>query len=374
MAVYSYEIDKLQYLNIGQQGENNANSIEIDMKSWVDELTARGYENVCCHLLFKPYNQSVPVEMGVWNRDTMILTWTITSAATAIPGLGYTEIRAFNHPDEGLLLKKSKVIPTTVNDSVSGVDGSTPPAPYDDWMNNILILIDQLNNALSDADYWYAISTSATTRPDDSAFSENMPDLSQNKGKYLWTMTKITWSTGTTSNLYSVAYLALDGSGAVRTVNGYAGEINLDGRNLYMDISQSPQSRVALNEELAAIRLIAEAAVATINSKTGSNITLYGTDIKMASSDATTLKAAIDAKAANSNVANSVNGKNGAVTLYSTDINVSSSDSTKVSASLASHATSINSLSTNKLDKSLIVYSSSQPAGAAGKIWLKPKT
>lgn len=403
MATYNFEIDKLQYLTIGQQGENNATDIVIDMTSWVDDMVLRGYENPCFHLLFLPYNETVPLTTNTtYDADTHLLTWTITSAVTARDGLGYTEIRAMNHPDNGLL-KKSLTIPTTVNSSVTGVEGGTPPAPYDDWMNNILILINQLNNALSNATSYYAISTSATARPDDSTFVDTMPDLSLNKGKYLWTMTKITWSTGATSNLYAVAYLAVDGSGAVTNVNGMAGTIVLDGRNLYRDLSVSVEERVTLDDALAAISLIANAAVKTINNKTG-NAVLYGTDISMTSTDATTLKAAIDAKAAANNVANSVNGKSGAVTLYSTEINVSASDSTKVSASLASHqnsiaslnntvsghtttinshtttinshTTSINSLNTtvgNKLDKSLIVYSSSQPAGATGKIWLKPK-
>lgn len=247
--VVRYKIEELQYLVIGQQGETNANIIEIDMESWVEELAEQGYENPCCHVLFKPYNQTVPLETGSWNPTTGILTWEVTTAFTAIAGQGYTEIRAFNHPDNGLV-KKSKVIPTEVNASVSGVEGGIPPAPYDDWLNQFLQLEDRLNNALSHTTLYYAISDTATDMPSDDEFDEEMPDFSLNKGKYLWTRTDISWSTGSISKLYTVAYLAQDGSGAVNSVNGLTGSVILDGGNLYTDITAAVSSRMTLNEAI----------------------------------------------------------------------------------------------------------------------------
>lgn len=247
--VLDYEVDKLQYLTIGQEGENNATIINIDMTTWVEALTERGYNNICCHLLFKPYNATVPVEVGEWDRDTNILTWTVSTAATAVAGLGYTEIRAFNHPDEGLLLKKSKVIPTMVNDSVSGVDSGIQPAPYDDWINQILIMEDNLNQALGNVERWYVLSTGYSEIPGDTAdWSQTMPALEQSRGRYLWTKTVINWNTGGHTNMYNISYIPSPATGAVTSVNNMDGDVVLDGGGIKMNQSTigSPTVRAAV--------------------------------------------------------------------------------------------------------------------------------
>lgn len=238
--ILNYEVDKLQYLTLGQEGDHNATIINIDMTTWVETLTERGYNNICVHLLFKPYNQSVPVEVGEWDRDTNILTWTVGTSATAVAGLGYTEIRAFNHPDEGLLLKKSKVIPTMVNDSVSGLDGGTPPAPYDDWVNQILVMEDNLNQALGNVERLFVLDTQYSEIPDDTAdWSTDMPPLEDSRGRYLWTKTIISWNTGGHTNLYNISYIPSPATGAVTSVNYLDGDVVLDARNLNYDVSSA---------------------------------------------------------------------------------------------------------------------------------------
>lgn len=247
LATVRYEIDKLQYLVIGQQGENNATTIEIDMDSWVQDLKGRGYDNPCFHLLFMPYNQTVPLTTNTtYDPDTKILSWVVTDSDTAFAGQGYTEIRGLNHPDNGLL-KKSQVIPTTVNTSVTGVEGGTPPAPYDDWVNNILELITQLNNALNGATVEYAISENYSSVPV-TGWQSMMPDLVSNKGKYLWTRTTISWSTGGVTQLHNVSYIATDASGAVQKVNGYEGNVVLDGADIKMNrsITGSPTLKASI--------------------------------------------------------------------------------------------------------------------------------
>jgi len=313
-------ITKLQYLTIGSEGENDAVSIVIDVNDWIDELVARGYESPCFHILFKPYSQVVPLTCDantVFDRDAGTLTWTITQSITQYAGLGYTEIRALNHPDNGLL-KKSKAIPTMVDPSITGADGGVIPAPYDDWVNSILALIDNLNNALDNAQRLYAVSYSGTTAPAASEYSTELPDLVLNKGKFLWTRTDIHWSTGATSSLYAVAYLALDGEGAVDSVNGQAGAILLDGRNLYVDISQSQGNRVTLN--------------AALN------------------------KAVSDFNAALDDVGESISGINDDI------------------GGIGNEIDAINDTLPTKLNSSMIVYSSTQPSNPVqGMIWLKPK-
>ena len=46
-------IDKVQYLQIGVQGENIAMNIEFDMTAWAEQ-----YPDATFHILFKPYNET----------------------------------------------------------------------------------------------------------------------------------------------------------------------------------------------------------------------------------------------------------------------------------------------------------------------------
>jgi hypothetical protein len=139
-------IDKLQYLQIGVQGENAANSAPIDMTAWVNE-----YPDARFHLLFKPYNSTSPLPMvTTYDGETHILTWTPTLSATAVSGVGYTEVRALD-VDTGML-KKSRIIPTSVENSVTGVEGGTVPLPYEDWVNLVLAYKDAAEDAQAAAE------------------------------------------------------------------------------------------------------------------------------------------------------------------------------------------------------------------------------
>ena len=126
-----YEIDKLQYLQIGVQGENDATAIEIDMTSWVE-----AFPDAVFYILFKPYNSTAPSPMLTeYDAETKVLTWTPSSGATAVVGVGYTEVRAQNATTG--LIKKSKIIPTSVENSVSGNE-EDPPASYQEWVTAVL--------------------------------------------------------------------------------------------------------------------------------------------------------------------------------------------------------------------------------------------
>ena len=124
-----YEVDKIQYLQIGVQGENVATDIEIDMSKWVEK-----YPSAVFHILFKPYNEQTPSPQ-VCSYEDGVLTWTVGVGATSVVGVGYTEIRA-QDPSTGLV-KKTRIIPTAVENSVSGVS-TDPPASYQEWVNSVL--------------------------------------------------------------------------------------------------------------------------------------------------------------------------------------------------------------------------------------------
>lgn len=248
------KIENLQYLQIGIQGEHNALQVPIDMSSWADELAARFPERrIGYHLLFKPYNESHALPMTTtYDGTDRILTWDVTLAATLVQGLGYTEIRAITDSDDEVpgLVKKTKVIPTLVDQSASGAEGGSVPAPYEDWVNSVLIFKDQLNDIFDNAVTKYAVSSSYSSHPtSESSWSTTMPDLSQHKGEYLWNRTEFEWSTGAKSYIYSVNYIAMDSDTGVVAINGETGNVSLDGRTLYVDNSASAKEtlKAAIN-------------------------------------------------------------------------------------------------------------------------------
>lgn len=124
-------IEKLTYIRLAVQGDNATTPIEIDMASWAEEFPSATFS-----ILFKPYNSiaATPV-LTEYDAETKILKWTPTSGATAVVGVGYAEIRAQN-ADTGLI-KKSRIIPTSVENSVSGNE-TEPPASYQDWVTAVL--------------------------------------------------------------------------------------------------------------------------------------------------------------------------------------------------------------------------------------------
>lgn len=128
------KIENIYYLQIGVQGENIANSIQMDMSTWLAAIP-----NAHIHVLFKPYNSVLPSPVPS-EMDDSILIWQPTYAETAVTGVGYTEVRALD-PNTGIV-KKSRIIPTSVENSVSGVDSGTPPSSFQGWVNQVLAVKD----------------------------------------------------------------------------------------------------------------------------------------------------------------------------------------------------------------------------------------
>lgn len=136
------------------------------------------------------------------------------------------------------------------------------------------------------------------------------------QGKYLWIATTITWNNGTPSVIYTSSYQGLDGTGLSGVV-----------KSLYMSdtsTSLAPDANgqvTVTSADVGAIKAPATASdgqvltwdatdqvwyagsvsTGTVNSvnsqlpNAGGNVTIYGTNVAMASDDATTIKAAIEA-------------------------------------------------------------------------------
>lgn len=131
----STPIEKLYSIRLGVQGENATAPVEIDMTSWVE-----AYPDANMHILFKRYNETTPYPV-VSEFDGTILSWIPTLADTAVVGVGYAEIRAID-TNTGLV-KKSRIVPTSVEKSVSGLDSDYIPEPFEDWANKVLAARDE---------------------------------------------------------------------------------------------------------------------------------------------------------------------------------------------------------------------------------------
>lgn len=250
------KIEDLKFLTIGQQGENDL-VFEIDMNSWLNELAADGLDNdnIDCHILYKPFgaDEPAPVVSTTWDRTTGILTWTITSVVTAIEGQGYMEVRALEYyvgePENYTgLIKKSRVIPTVVNHSISGISTSTIPLAQRDWVNYILTVRSQLQTMFEGAATTYAYGTDPTTVPT-TGWKTDISDLMQHATEFLWTRITFTWATGATSTIEFPVYIPGVEGNAVLSVNGLLGNVVLDGSNL-LCITESGGSAKTINNAL----------------------------------------------------------------------------------------------------------------------------
>ena len=143
MAEQIKSIDNIYFLQIGVQGENIANRIQIDMSSWVAQYPRASY-----YILFKRYNESAAYPVNT-TMENGILTWVPTALDTAIVGVGFTEVRALD-PETGMI-KKSRIIPTVVENSVTGSEGSVAPEGFEEWLANALQSIQDAKDESVDA-------------------------------------------------------------------------------------------------------------------------------------------------------------------------------------------------------------------------------
>lgn len=68
--------------------------------------------------------------------------------------------------------------------------------------------------------YKYAV-TATSVKPSDTAWQTTMPDPSKNEGKFMWTKTTTTWSTGDATDTFTCTYIGKDGeNGTSVTIKG----------------------------------------------------------------------------------------------------------------------------------------------------------
>lgn len=116
----------LSGITIGIRGENVATQVIFDCK----QLTDRYGNGTAALLIKRPGDtQAYP---ALVTQDGDIITWDVTSTDTAREGLGKAELFWY----VGELLAKSVVYTLLIAPDI-GASGSTPPDPYEDWVEEI---------------------------------------------------------------------------------------------------------------------------------------------------------------------------------------------------------------------------------------------
>lgn len=120
------EVNKLNDVNIGYVGENGIKSVPFAFSEWVEEVGEGG----SISLLVKRSMDSIayPVILAV---EGYVATWNITSTDTAYNGCGIAQLTYA--VDEKR--KKSAIFGFQVNNSIA--DSSTPPNPYESWLETL---------------------------------------------------------------------------------------------------------------------------------------------------------------------------------------------------------------------------------------------
>lgn len=105
-------VNDVNTLYLGVQGENGARPITINVKPW---LIAHPNANIS--IWHTRNGESVPEPTGaVFDREAGTITWTPTNVDTYIHGEGEAEIRLY----ENGIIKKTRKIITGVSPSVTG--------------------------------------------------------------------------------------------------------------------------------------------------------------------------------------------------------------------------------------------------------------
>ena len=148
-----FEIGKLVRLDLGRRGENKARTIEIDMTAWLEEFPGSSVG-----VMIKRPDETTFYPAALV-RDGNIIRWTITRADVDKVGIGEAQIILSNTDDVEL---RSRVVPTKIEDSMSGTVGSAP-STYSNFVNQVIQAADRAEAAV-----------------------DKMPSISANGTWYVW--------------------------------------------------------------------------------------------------------------------------------------------------------------------------------------------
>ena len=83
------QIERIQMIDLGIQGENGAREISIDCNAWASRF--EDAEFTLYHR--RPGDAAAEAVTTDWDGETGILTWTPSEYDTAVAGRGWAEIR-----------------------------------------------------------------------------------------------------------------------------------------------------------------------------------------------------------------------------------------------------------------------------------------
>lgn len=121
-------VNDITRLYIGNQGENLAQTIEIDVHDWLI-----GHPNGNISIWHKRNGDEAPYPTGaLLDRDAGVIRWSPTNTDTYVAGEGQAEIRL----TEGSVIKKSCSVITGVSPAVTGA-GTPLGSGWQDYVDAI---------------------------------------------------------------------------------------------------------------------------------------------------------------------------------------------------------------------------------------------
>jgi len=147
---------------LGRQGENLATRVSFDCTGLVQL-----YGDGTAELLHELKDGTVyPVAV---TRDGASVSWTVSASDTATVGSGRAELRWY----VGDTLAKSAKFRTSVSSALPDTSVSTPPAPYQSWVDKVLQAAQEIKDgAISDEQLAAAIAAYLEDHPIDAGLDE----------------------------------------------------------------------------------------------------------------------------------------------------------------------------------------------------------
>ncbi len=136
-----HDVNALDVVKLGRQGENLTQQVQIDASAWLELLPG-------CQLVIAALRNgdSAVYLPEITTNDAGLITWPITDVDTARAGWGRAEVRAML----GEKIKKSAVFRTRVEPSLEGGgEAAEPGAPS--WVQAILQSVENAQKAASTA-------------------------------------------------------------------------------------------------------------------------------------------------------------------------------------------------------------------------------
>lgn len=128
---------------LGIQGENETLVYTADVSDWL----AAWPLGVIALVLQPPDGSDVYMGNTSLDRETGVLSWTVTEFDTAIVGYGKGELRIVS----GDVVKKSWTFATYTRASVLAA-ASVPPEPVPDWISDLMQTIDGIPDLIQQAE------------------------------------------------------------------------------------------------------------------------------------------------------------------------------------------------------------------------------